>query len=496
MLKEESKDIKPHIQSNEPGQNSLACVKFISPLDILPGLVLDAIDRENPCDELQKLQRKKWFGYPRAQQHLLDSLWKLERDEFVASREYGYFSERLHACMAHRGELFANFKSVCRVNLAQPGEAGAEPVKQPRDFLRPQRVAWVGLMTEQLHYLEKQRDWSPECRAMAYHALSVVNAIYNSDDRLLEPATFGSCEGPLIHTVTELIRGVGQKLILVGDSSLEDLRILNELVVLAVTLEDQVLSEEVALLLPELFELARVLLPEDFALDGEHEEEDEEDADEEAFEVAEYLDERAAEFVDDSPDASFSDYDEEWIDEDINDDDPWSSPWNYKDPEEQDMLMDELVLLLELGLAEIGKLEAPDHYVACLQDILLSSPILMPLWQETVDMLISISLDAFKEFLPSLLDKSFEEYEGPQCIIGIADYSLRYELPLNEGPLPLLAKALKQLDREERGDLLRDVKAVIDEEPEVLLDPDTAEAALDLLHKELKKPNPRRRGRF
>lgn len=102
-------------QQFQSGNPDLSGVKLIRPIDIITGLVADALEKNNPVGELITLQQRRWFAYPKAQQWIMDDLWSKEREAFDQLLQTGECSERLHRCTDHRGELFGKF--------AQPSDA-------------------------------------------------------------------------------------------------------------------------------------------------------------------------------------------------------------------------------------------------------------------------------------------------------------------------------------------------------------------------------------
>lgn len=458
-------------QKYAPGDSQLSSIKFTRPIEIISGLVADALDNECALEELIKLQRTNWFAYPRAQQWLMDEVWSQERKEFDQLLQTCECSDRLRGCMNHRGELFDKY--------AQPRHSEG----LGSDVVLNQRIAWADLMTEELEYLGRQAQWHDHHRMMATHACGVMS-------KLLEAWTLpanGEVPPHVLPRLLDAMRAIAQgaplKRLLSQEFSHEETVVLSGFVMLAAALDDIELTEEVADLLPTIFELCQTHLPEDFCkvqlddvdFDDEFDDDDIDDSDM-SDQRTDFLSE---EFAEDMNESLISEgY--EILDEEEVLSDPAALYSQYLEAE-RESLKEVLVPSLGLCLREVRRAPVREARIEYLQNIILSSPIGMVLWQEVVDTLIFISPSGFNDVLPLLLQRCVNDIGGGDCILGIADYSFRKDLEWNGGPLPALAKELKAMKDSDRRGLLQSASEFLDEGPDLFLDFDATEAGFTML---------------
>jgi hypothetical protein len=464
-------------------ERGISSIKFIDPIDIIPGLVADALEKSNPVRELITLQGKKWFGYPKAQQHLIDCLWRVERDAFDCLVSSGDVTDQLHGCMAHRGELFIKFTGARNVSGSAQSVLGHGHTTLSRDCMQHQRIAWAGLMTEELQYLGKHPKWSNDLRALAYHAASGMN-------RLLSPVSSGDnaaipahVVGPLVHALSNILQGAALTGLIRHDCSEEDALVLQEVISLASSLDDLVISEEVVGLVPAILEVCRARFPDEFCKDAWSDIEDNQDCLDDLCEDEEQ-DEGTAEVLEDDRDELEQGAGYEVLDEEDVEDDPGAQYSELRSVEDE-AVFNVLIPALGLGLRELRRLPAAKNHAEYLKDILATTPMGMVLWQELVDTLISIAPDSFQEFLPALLPMCLKDDNGALCILGIADYAFRKDIDVEEGPLPFLVDALRAFDLKDKQMLLQAAEEYLECGPELFLDPGSTREALNLLRNRL-----------
>lgn len=312
-------------------------------------------------------------------------------------------------------------------------------------------------MTEELEYLGMQPQWLDYHRAMAVHACSVLSKLLEG---WTEPAN-GSVPPHLLprllNATRAILQGVPFERLTVLDFSLEEAIVLREVVMLAAALDDIELSEEVASLLPTVFELCQTHLPDEFCKELS------DDTDMDGPLVRARSEILAEEEVVHDPTFIYRQYTEA----------------------EEESLQDALVTSLGLCLREVRGVPTRDDRIEYLQEIVASSPMDMVLWQEVTDTLIFLSPSSFSDFLPLLLEKCIDDECGGLGILGIADYSFRKQLDPADGPLPALVKGLKTMNGSDRRSLLRRASDFLDQAPELFPDLTATEDGFRMLCKML-----------
>lgn len=461
-----------------------APVRFIDPLYIIPGLVADALEKKNPVLELLTLQQKRWFDYPKAQQCLIDYLWRVERDEFDCLIVNGVFTDRLRGCISHSGELFERFGRPTPASGLSQGAVSGERAWKHGDVIQHQRIAWAGLLTEELQYLARKKAWCDDERAMAYHACVGLNLLAGSQSSLDSGTVPAHLLGPLVHALSGILGGAPLQRLISRECSGEDALVLHEIISLAISFDDVVISEEVVGLLPALFVICQARFPVEFSKEDRDDADQHEYGEDELIDDATLEDDPLEDDIDDRSDniaAGIQDpHGYEVIGEEELADDP---SWRFSElsSAEDEFMANSLVSSLGLCLRELRRLPASKNHVECIKYILGSAPIGMVLWQEFVDTLISVSPSAFEEFLPTLLHMCLEDESGGLCILGIADYAFRKGIDPKEGPLLALVHALRVLTPNNRQSLLTSAAEFLECAPELFLDPEATRQGFKVL---------------
>jgi hypothetical protein len=454
-------------------------IKHESPLFILNGCVADALLDPNPVRSLLAVQGKNWFGYHQAQQRLVDDLWKVERDEFDYLMLHGVFTDRLQGCISHHGEIFKRFIAPSPVAGSKQGELRGEPLEQPRNLIQHQRIAWAGLMTEELQYLADQKEWTDDQLAMAHHACAVLNLLTGAQGSLGDNAIPMHLVGPLVHAMSGIVRGSPLVRLINKDCSSHEALAVQEIITLAISFDDVVISEEVVRLVPIIFETCQARFPEEFSMQSPegvlHLEEWEDAVLDDEGQKDDDLDVSCEMSAESRESAEY----EELSDAELIADPSWR--FSQLSSAEDDIVMSEFVVSLGLCLRELRRLPTSNAHVASIRYVLDGSPMNMPLWQELVDTLIAISPRSFEQFLPQLLRRCLDDDCGGLCVLGIADYAFRKKIDPEDGPLPSLVYAMQALGDKERQSLLTQAAEFLEAGPELFRNVQDTEEGLKVL---------------
>ncbi|MFO0416797.1 MAG: hypothetical protein ACK5Y6_05865 [Pseudomonadota bacterium] len=464
---------------NKPQANDV--VRYLNPLDILPGLVRDAFDKRDPVGEIVKLQMDPRYNYPAAHLVVFDRVCEVESAAFDRFVQDGYSNAELRALVQNGYSLLERFVDLSdsTAQSAAPSTVDDQTVSS-REGVAPYQNAhafgvcrgWARLMLAELKYVSQLPEWAPEHVAIANHAIYVLSGVSWVWDRPDLIDVFGALDIGVGRVLEDILQSRPFRKLIATDSSIDEVQLVGQALHLAELQRDDVLAEILISFLPEVHQICSQLDPEEFNIEGDP------DGDDYGWEE---FDQKSEQYPSESAaDTEFS-YSYE-VDSDFE-----SAAFDTTRQHEHDAIANQWEEIFDLLLLSFEYLKAPGLYSDELLTILESSPPDMELWGKVADALMLASPQAIKDFVPQLVQRCAENELWNSALIHLASYSYRVEDMAPNDPLRWVVDALREVPIRQRKEILTGCKSMLKEAPELVHEPDTGRVALRRIFKMLAK---------